>query len=76
MPDTFARLPREENEPVQPEEEGEIYAPREDKPRIPPQSENSGQPLVGKNDPANVIKTVNNDRIKVKTRRIPPECNN
>ena len=34
--DTFSRLPREENEPVQPELEGEIYAPREDKPRIPP----------------------------------------
>ena len=31
---------------------------------------------MGKNDPANVIKTVNNDRIKVKTRRIPPENNN
>ena len=31
---------------------------------------------MGKNDPANVIKTVNNDRIKIKTRRIPPECNN
>ena len=60
--DTFSRLPRDEH---QNEDKNVPILPPKIKPRLP---QRSGRPLVGKNDPASVVKKPNTDKIKVNTR--------